>query len=161
MVNKKMLVLALLALGLPVCASGNEKPQRRSHCGCSCCCPPPPFAPRQDRQRPPLGPPPSFIHEDLVDVLSLTDEQRRKIEDWETSFRKQMDEMRRKDEQARRQNDEKRKKEMDALMEAQRDSLKSILSDNQYELFQEYMEKNRPKGPRGPEDRFGPGPDRF
>lgn len=163
--KKKMLALALLVLGLPIIdGSANELSQRRPHCGCPCCCPPPLPAPRQDRQRPPQGPPPSFVNEDLIEALSLTDEQVQKIKDMESSFQKQMEEMRTKDAKSKKQKNKDRKKEMDALMEAQQDRLKSILSDDQYKLFQEYMENNRPEGPRGPggpEDEFGSRSDEF
>ncbi len=161
--KQKMWIQALLILGLSAGgyakAGVNDNSRRPPHRACPCCCLEP--LPRQDRQRPPLGPPPPFMSEALIKSLSLTDEQVRKIKDMESSFREQMDGMRESDRKAEKKKGEEMKRRMDSMMEARQDSLKAILSEEQYKSFLEYMENNRPEMPDAPDWDFGggPGPD--
>lgn len=154
--RKKMMMLALFVMGLPIVedgmASASAGPYGRHFRGCSCRCAS--EAPWQERQRPPQGPP-SFINEDLIKGLSLTDEQVAQIKEMEDAFQKKMEEKRNSEENSKKGKNKDRKAEMDAMREEQEAGLKSILTEDQYKLFQEYMENNRPEG--GPGGPGGPG----
>ena len=151
----KLLIGMLLALGtvFPGLAGAEENgclPRR----GCPCCCPPP--MPPRDRQMPPQGPPPSFLNDELIEALALTDGQVERIKTLESSFREQMDAMRKDEEKRKKEEDKDRKTKMDEMMMTQKEKLKSILSDDQYKSFEEYMRNHRPGGPR--DEAFAPKP---
>ena len=99
----------------------------------------------QDKRPEHRGPGASMLTEELIEELSLSDEQVDKWKEIEISFREKMDAMRPDMDSDERPDRAK----MDAMMQAYDASVKEILSDEQYKQFQEYREKNRPKGRPG------------
>ena len=90
-----------------------------------------------------------MLTEELIEELSLSDEQVDKWKEIEISFREKMDAMRPDMDSDERPDPEEMRAKMDAMMQAYDASVEEILSDEQYKQFQEYREKNRPKGRPG------------
>lgn len=103
----------------------------------------------QDKRPEHRGPGASMLTEELIEELSLSDEQVDKWKEIEISFREKMDAMRPDMDSDERPDPEEMRAKMDAMMQAYDASVKEILSDEQYKQFQEYREKNRPKGRPG------------
>ena len=159
--NKKwIMTLSVCGLLMGSMAWADEPPahqggqQQGCNCGCDCVATAP--APRQDHhgQRP--GQPHSMLNEGLIKELALSDAQVEKIKAAEESFQQKREEMRKNEENSRKEDFEARKKEMDEMMQAQQESIKAILTEDQYKSLQEIMEKHRP-GPGGHGGHGGPG----
>ncbi len=95
--------------------------------------------------------PASMLTDDLIKTLSLSDEQVDKWKEVEADFQKKMESMRPDRDSGQRPDPEEMRTKMDAMMQEYDTAVKEILSDEQYEQYQEYREKNRPKG--GPDRR--------
>lgn len=154
---KGMMILVVSALLSPAVGYAQpggwgpeEGPGRpEPSCGCCCCCS------RQDR-KPPVrrpGVPPSA--DELMKRLSLSDEQTAKWKEEEAAFRSRMEEMRpdrKEGEQPDPEKWEEMKEKMDTAIREHEAVVKSILSDEQYELYQKYREESRPPRPEGNPD---------
>lgn len=103
----------------------------------------------QDKRPEHRGAGASMLTEELIEELSLSDEQVDKWKEIEISFREKMDAMRPDMDSDERPDPEEMRAKMDAMMQDYDASVKEILSDEQYKQFQEYREKNRPKGRPG------------
>lgn len=103
----------------------------------------------QDKRPGHRGPGASMLTDELIETLSLSDEQVKSWKEIESDFREKMDAMRPDMDSDERPDPEEMRAKMDAMMQAYDASVKEILSDEQYKQFQEYREKNRPKGRPG------------
>ncbi len=98
----------------------------------------------------------SMLTQDLIEKLSLTQEQISKWKEDEKAFQLKMEEMRPDGTQKLSRKEMKAK--MDSLMEEREKSIRANLTEEQYKLYQEYKEKNRPKRfEGGPNGGFPPG----
>lgn len=103
----------------------------------------------QDRKPGHRGPGASMLTDELIETLSLSDEQVKSWKEIESDFREKMDAMRPDKDGDERPDPEEMRTKMDAMMQEYDASVKKILSDEQYEQYQAYREKNRPKGRPG------------
>lgn len=118
------------------------------HDCCCCCC-------RPDRKPPHKGPGTSMLTDKLIKKLSLSDEQVGKWKKEEEAFRLKMEEMRPDKEGSQQLDPEEMRKKMDTMMQEHETSIRAILSEEQYKLYQKYKEENRPEKPEGGPE--GPG----
>ncbi|MCR8917627.1 Spy/CpxP family protein refolding chaperone [Bacteroides sp. ET225] len=112
-----------------------------------------------DRKSDHKGPGASMLTDELIKALSLSDEQVEKWKKIESGLQEKMEAMRPDRNSGERPDPEKMREKMDSMMQAYDAAVKKILSDEQYEQFQAYREKNRPKGRPGHRPEMD-GPDR-
>lgn len=148
---KGIIIFVGLVLLFPIYSNAqSEGPGFRkgpSHGCCCCSC---------REQKPPHGGPRGpMLTRELIEDLSLTDEQVTKWKENEKAFRTKMEAMRPDRDSEQQLSREEMKEKMDAMMKERDASIKSILTEEQYKKFQGYMERSRPKRPEGtPAERF-------